>query len=123
MLNHTLLKPEGILVLEPDSPLAAADFENLAQEIDPFIAEHGKLPGLMIHATRFPGWQNLDAFRAHMQFVKHHIREVHRIAFVSDSSLLAEIPRIVDHLVKAEIKCFPQSEYDRALQWLKETDE
>jgi hypothetical protein len=123
MLNHNLLKPEGILVLEPDSPLTAADFENVAKEIDPFIAKHGKLPGLMIHATKFPGWQNLDAFRVHMQFVKHRIREVHRIAFVSDNILLAEIPKIVDHLVKAKIECFPQSEYDKALQWLKETDD
>ena len=48
MLNHKLLSPEGILILEPDAPLEAADFEDLAHEIDPYIAEHGKLPGLSL---------------------------------------------------------------------------
>ena len=55
MLNHKLLSPEGILILEPDAPLEAADFEGLAHEIDPYIAEHGTLLGLMIHAKTFPG--------------------------------------------------------------------
>ncbi|MEO6906815.1 MAG: STAS/SEC14 domain-containing protein [Abditibacteriaceae bacterium] len=119
MLNHRLLQPEGVLVLEPDSPPTAADFEDLAKEIDPYLAEHGKLAGLMIHVTKFPGWANLDTFRTHMQFVKDHIRNVDRIAFVSDSGVLTEIPKMVAHLVKAEIKDFPQSEYDEALQWLK----
>ena len=49
MLNHKLLLPEGILILEPKEPLETADFEGLAREIDPYIAKHGKLPGLMIH--------------------------------------------------------------------------
>ena len=55
MLNDKLLLLEGILVLEPDAPLQAADFEGLAREIDPYIAEHGKLQGLMIRAKAIPG--------------------------------------------------------------------
>lgn len=122
MLNHKLLSPEGVLVLEADSPLTAADFGGLAREIDPYIVDYGKLSGLTIHAATFPGWVNLDAFRVHMQFVKNHIHDVHKIAFLSDSNLLTEIPKIAAHLVKAEIKCFPQSEYDEALQWLKDAE-
>src|SRR5665213_770342 len=53
-LKHQLLLPEGILILEPDAPLEAADFERLVREIDPYIAEHGKLSGLMIRARAFP---------------------------------------------------------------------
>ena len=41
MLKHQLLLPEGILILEPDAPLEAADFEGLVREIDPYIAKHG----------------------------------------------------------------------------------
>ena len=37
MLKHQLLLREGILILEPDAPLEAADFEGLAREIDPIL--------------------------------------------------------------------------------------
>lgn len=56
MLEHQLLLPEGILVIEPAAPLQVTDFEDLVREIDPYIAEHGRLSGLMIHAKKFPGW-------------------------------------------------------------------
>ena len=120
MLNHKLLLPEGILVLEPDAPLQAADFEGLAHEIDPYIAEHGKLPGLMIHARAFPGWANLDAFLAHMRFIEGHHQKIHRLAVVTNSSLLTEIPRIAAHLVRAEVKQFPEAAYEDALRWLRD---
>ena len=120
MLSHKLLLPEGILVLDPDAPLQAADFEGLAHEIDPYIAEHGKLPGLMIHARAFPGWANLDAFLAHMRFIESHHQKIHRLAVVSDSSLLTEVPKIAAHLVRAEVKQFPESAYEDALRWLRD---
>jgi hypothetical protein len=120
MLSHKLLLPEGILVLEPAAPLQAADFEGLAHEIDPYIAEHGKLPGLMIHARAFPGWANLDAFLAHMRFIESHHQKIHRLAVVTNSSLLTEVPRIAAHLVRAEVKQFPESAYEDALRWLRD---
>ena len=120
MLSHKLLLPEGILVLEPDAPLQAADFEGLAREIDPYIAEHGKLTGLMIHARAFPGWANLDAFLAHMRFIESHHQKIHRLAVVTNSSLLTEVPKIAAHLVRAEVKQFPESAYEDALRWLRD---
>ncbi len=119
MLKHTMIKPEGILILEPDAPLEATDFDDLAHEIDPYIAEHGKLPGLMIHAETFPGWASSDAFLAHMRFVKSHYQDIVRLAVVTDSVLLTEVPKIVSHLVDAQVKTFPASEFEDALQWLK----
>lgn len=120
MLNHKLLQSEGILVLEPDAPLEAADFEGLAQEIDPFISEPGKLSGLMIHAKTFPGWVNLEAFLAHMRFIESHHRKIKRLAVVSDSRLLTEVPKIAAHLVHVEVKHFPESAYEDAWRWLRE---
>jgi hypothetical protein len=120
MLNHKLLLPEGILVLEPDAPLQVADFEGLAREIDPYIAEHGKLSGLMIRAKAFPGWANLDAFLAHMRFIESHHQKIHRLAVVTNSSLLTEVPKIAAHLVRAEVKQFPESAYEDALLWLRD---
>jgi hypothetical protein len=119
-LKHQLLLPEGILILEPDAPLEAADFEGLVREINPYIAEHGKLSGLMIRAQAFPGWANLEAFLAHMQFIKSHHQKIVRLAMVTDSKLLVELPKIAAHLVHFEVKDFPESEHEDALRWLKE---
>ena len=118
-LNHKLLLPEGILILEPESPLEAADFVIVGHEIDPYIAKHGKLPGLMIHAKVFPGWTNLEAFLSHMRFIEGHLQKVQKLAIVSDNHILAEVPKIAAHLVRAEVKHFPESEYEAALRWLK----
>ena len=119
MLNHKLLLPEGLLILEPESPLEVADFVDLGHQIDPYIAKHGKLPGLMIHAKVFPGWINLEAFLAHVRFIEAHLQKVQKLAIVSDNHVLTEVPRIVAHLVRAEVKHFPESEYEAALRWLK----
>ena len=119
MLKHQLLLPEGILILEPDAPLEAADFEDLVREIDPYIAEHGKLSGLMIRAKVFPGWANLEAFLAHMQFIKSHHQKIVRLAMVTDSKLLGELPKIAAHLVHVQVKHFSESRHKDALRWLK----
>ena len=120
MLKHQLLLSDGILILEPDAPLEAADIEGLVREVDPFIAKHGKLSGLMIHAKVFPGWANLDAFLAHMQFIKSHHQKIIRLAMVTDSKLLGELPKIAAHLVHVQIKHFWESQHEEALCWLKE---
>ena len=120
MLKHQLLLPEGILILEPDAPLEAADFECLVREIDPYIAEHGKLSGLMIHAKAFPGWAHPEAFFAHMQFIKSHHQKIVRLAMVTDSKLLGELPKIAAHLVHVQVKHFSESQHEDALRWLKE---
>jgi hypothetical protein len=55
-------------------------FEQLAKEIDPFIATNGKLVGVMIHTESFPGGERFGALVSHL----HH-RQIERIAAVTDS--------------------------------------
>lgn len=119
MIKHTIIEAETILILEPNVPLEASDFEELAHRIDPCIADRGKLPGLMIHAKQFPGWANLAAFTAHMRFVKSHLKNVARLAVVSDSIILTDVSKIAEHLVDAEVRHFRDTEYVEALRWLK----
>ena len=60
MLQFELLRDRGVLLLSPNGSLKKADFERLGREIDPYIAENGKLTGLMVYVKSFPGW---DAWR------------------------------------------------------------
>jgi len=119
MLSHKLMLPDGILVLEPQAPLEAADFAAVSREIDPYIAKYGKLRGLLLHTQEFPGWVNLEAVLAHMRFIETHHQQIERLAVVSDNALLVELPKIIGHLVHPEVKHFAESAYDDGLQWLK----
>ncbi len=119
MLNHTLLSPEGILILEPSGPLEAADFEAVIRDMDPYLAEHGSLAGLMIFAKAFPGWLNLEAAIRHLQLIENYHQKIKRLAIVSDNGLLTALPTFAAHLVHPDVKHFLESEYEDALSWLR----
>jgi hypothetical protein len=119
MLRFELLRERAILVITPDGPLEKADFEQLAKEVDPFIASKGKLAGLMIYAKSFPGWESFGAFVSHLKFVADHHRRIERIAAVSDNEFLKILPRIADHFVQAKVRHFSFEEKDQALAWLE----
>jgi hypothetical protein len=122
MVDFELLQDDGILVIRPTGALQAADFQRIAEEVDPYIVANGKLRGIMIDAESFPGWKDFAALVAHLRFVKDHHRKVEKIAAVSDSSFLAIAPKIASHFVQAEIRHFPRSQRQEALDWLREKE-
>ena len=119
MVNHELLQTEGMLIIRPEGPLEATDFQKLAQEVDPYIEANGKLCGLMIDAVSFPGWKDFAGLLAHLRFVKDHHRRIQRIAVVTDSDLLTIAPKIASHFVQAEVRTFPRPQREEALHWLR----
>ena len=119
MLKHTLLSDEGILILEPSGALEAADFEAVIHDMDPYLAEHGSMTGVMIFAKAFPGWLNLEAAIAHLQLIERFHQKIKRLAIVSDNGLLSALPTFAAHLVHPDVKHFSESEYEVALSWLK----
>ena len=119
MLNFELDRAASILIIKPIGPLESADFEKLAQEVDPYIEENGKLNGLMIYAKSFPGWDDFAAFLSHIKFVKTHYQKIKKIAAVTDSSFLSIMPQVANHFVQAEVRHFDYDDKDAALNWLK----
>jgi hypothetical protein len=119
MIEHELMRDEGILIVMPQGKLASSDFEELAKQVDPYIEEKGGLVGLLIWTESFPGWDSFGALVSHLKFVREHHKKIKRIAAVTDSKFASIGPRIVDHFVSAEIKHFAFGEKDAALEWLK----
>jgi hypothetical protein len=119
MIKIELLRDKGIAVVSPQGPLEVEDFRGIARVVDPFIAEKGKLSGVLVDAPTFPGWESFAALIEHMKFVHNHHRSVDRLAAVSDSAFLRVAPRIAEHLAHPEIKVFNAGEKDRALKWLE----
>ena len=106
-----------MIVVEVKEALRAQDFEALALTADTWIAAHGSLRGIVIHAREFPGWENFGALLRHLRFVHDHHRKVERIALAVDGKLAALAPRIGEHFVHAEVKEFGFGDLDAAVAW------
>lgn len=119
MLDYSILKPEGVLVLKPHSPLSKEDFAGLSSVVDAYLSDHTKLHGVLVHAKGFPGWESFGGFTAHMHFVREHHKQVERIAVVTDSHFAGVAETLGKHFTSAEVRHFPFSDDVKALEWLK----
>jgi stage II sporulation SpoAA-like protein len=119
MLQFELLRDRGVLVLSPNGPLEKADFERLCRSIDSYIAENGKLTGLVVCVKSFPGWETLGRWSLISKFVRDHHRNIGRIAAVTDSELLRIMTIISKHLVSAEARQIPADQKAAAMAWLE----
>src|SRR5262249_53794711 len=122
MLHHELLRDQGILLVRPQGPIQAGDFESGAKVVDPYIEEKGKLRGVMVEAQSFPGWDTFAALLSHLRFVRDHHQRISKIAAVSDSTILSILPQLAKHFVKADVRHFNTTDRDAALAWLRESD-
>jgi hypothetical protein len=118
MLQHALLRDQGILILKPEGALRAEDFAGLAAVVDPYLEQKGDLKGILVEAPAFPGWENFAGLVSHLRFVRDHHRHVRRIAAVTGSAFLSIAPKIAGHFVSAELKVFDAGARDAALAWI-----
>jgi hypothetical protein len=121
MLNHELRRDDGILVLNPEGPLEAADFTTLASHVDVYLEQHGTLRGVLIRAKSFPGWKDFGALLAHLKFVREHHQRIEKIAVVADGAFANIMPNIANHFVHAQVLHFDLAREDAAWEWLRQT--
>lgn len=70
MIEFTLDKDLAVLHVRPTGPLSKADFNSLAETVDPFIEQMGELKRLLLEVARFPGWEDIGAAVRHIRFVR-----------------------------------------------------
>lgn len=116
-LKIDLNSDRKVFIVEPTGALSRQDFQKARELIDPWIDEHGELNGIVIHAQRFPGWENFGSFIRHLQFVKAHHKKVRRVALSTDSAFLEMLPAVARHFVEAELKTFSFNELEQAVDW------
>ena len=107
----------GVIVVDVEQPLRVQDFDALAVAADSWKETERELRGLVIHTRSFPGWKSVGSFIRHLQFVRDHHREVHRVALAADSRLASVAPRIANALVATEVKGFDYDQVDDAVAW------
>lgn len=120
MLNYELRYDDEMLVLNPEGPLAAADFTALAGQVDAYLEGHRALRGVLIRAESFPGWKDFGALLAHLKFVKAHHQRIEKVAVVADGAFAAVMPQIANHFVHAQVEHFDFAREDAAWVWLRQ---
>jgi hypothetical protein len=120
MLSHDLRHDDGILVLNPEGPLEAADFTTLASHVDAYLEQQGTLHGVLIRAKSFPGWKDFDALIAHLKFVKAHHQRIGKVAVVADGAFATIMPNLANHFIHAQVQHFDYAREDAAWDWLRQ---
>jgi hypothetical protein len=117
-LTYQMLPSRGVLVVEPHGPLRTEDFDALEAAADSWIESgDGSLRGIVVHARRFPGWENLGTLLRHLRFVRDHHRKIRRVAVAVDGALAQIAPALADHFVHAELKQFSADDLEPAIAW------
>jgi hypothetical protein len=119
MLEYKIVKPEGILILNPHGALTKTDFASLAASVDAYLADYPIIHGVLIHSESFPGWDSFVGFSSHLRFVRDHHQKVKRVALVTNSSVAGMAESLSKHFIAADIELFPFADFDDALNWLK----
>ena len=97
--------------------LKAADFRQIAPQIDSIISQHGKIK-LLIDASGFSGWENIEAFENHTAFIKNHQEEVERIAVIAAHDWQLWLIGIIKIFVHPEVRAYDKLHESEGLQWL-----
>ncbi|MEI7716431.1 MAG: STAS/SEC14 domain-containing protein [Mycobacterium sp.] len=118
MIDYTMDAEHSILEVHPTSALDQKDFAELAKVVDPHIAAHGELAGLILSAPSFPGWDSFGALVTHFRFVRDHEKHLKKVAVVTDSHLGDVAEHLASHFVSAQIRHFPSGEIVQARQWI-----
>src|SRR5471032_816737 len=121
MLNHDLGRDDGILVLKPEVPLAAADFTTLAGHDNADLEQSGTLRGILIHEKALRAWNDLSALLARLQFIKQRHRNIKKVAVVADGGFATIVAFIASHFIHAQVKHFDRARGENAAwNWLTE---
>lgn len=108
---------QGVIVVDIDAPLRHGDIDALAAALDGWLAEHAELPGLVLHAHRFPGWTTISTLLHHLRFIAGRQHRVARVALVMDIPGLDLAGRVAGTLLHPEIRHFPVAARDHAIRW------
>lgn len=118
-MDINLNEQKSILYVKPSSELSVENFSQLTMVIDAYIAQHGRLKGLIIETKQFPGWENIQAFIAHVKFIKKHQAKIQKIALVTNSKFAKIGKKCIELFVKPEIKHFRYDQIELAKQWIE----
>ena len=122
MIEVSIDRENNVIVATARDTLSEADFENLSGSINDYINSMDRVPALVLNAQSLPHWKDSAALFAHLKLVRDHQKILPKVALVSDSATLSLMPSLVDIFVRAKVRHFAQSDFDKALAWAARVD-
>lgn len=118
-LDYFLDQSTGVLRIELSAPLTSEDFKELTHDVDSWLEREGALRAIVVHAAKFPGWENLGSMLSQLEFIRDHHQKIRRVALCVDGELPQILSSLVQHFVAAEFKYFPANSLDEAMNWAR----
>jgi hypothetical protein len=106
-----------VVVVDVTEPLRREDVDAVSDAVDAWLADHDELPGLVLHAAGFPGWENLSGLLRHLRFVGGHQRRIGRVALAVDGRTADVGARVAGALLHPEVRHFGTAQLDEAVAW------
>ncbi len=116
MIKTDIISGNVLRITAPDK-LKADDFRQIVQQVDSIISRYGKIR-LLIDASGFNGWENIEAFENHAGFVKSHQRKVDRIAVIVAHDWQHWLVGAVRVFLHPEVRAYDKGHESEALQWI-----
>lgn len=116
MIKTEIISANVVKITAPDK-LKAGDFQEILPQIDSLISRNGKIR-LLIDASGFNGWESIEAFENHAEFVKNHQQNVERIAVIVGQEWQHWLVGAIRMFVHPDVIAYDQSHKRDALQWL-----
>lgn len=108
---------DGVVVVEVGGPLRTEDLEALAGVVDPWLDRRPDRPGVVVHASGFPGWATAGAFARHLGFVRAHQRRIGRVAVAVGGRAAPFMAGVAGRVAQPEVRTFGPDEVARAVEW------
>lgn len=108
----------GVLLLDVKNPFNAEDFETIAEMINPYFKEHGKLKGVIIHAKKFPYWKGYKNRQEYLNFVIVNHRKFEKAALAMGGFFTRIIAQLAKGRVHPEVKTFRYRQIEKAQDWI-----
>lgn len=119
MIDLSLMKKDGILIVAPTGALTDDDMEELRGTLSGMVADGEELKGLMIDANAFPGYADLQAFFSHMGIIRDFHGKIAKLALVSDAAFASAGEFFAKAVMGVDARHFPATGRDEALAWLR----
>jgi hypothetical protein len=110
-------KRSGVVIADVTEPLRREDLDAIAAEVDAWLETHHELPGLVLHAHGFPGWENIAGLLNHLRFVAGHHRRIQRVALAVDGRPLDLAAQLAETVLHPDVRHFAASQLTDAVAW------
>jgi hypothetical protein len=118
MIDTTLLKSAGVLIVAPTGPISDADISEWRAALAGHLEQNAEVKGLLVDAKAFPGYTEASAFFGHLGIIRDFHSKIDRLALVTDMVMASFAETFGKFMLGVEARRFPAGERDKALAWL-----